>query len=590
MNPSERKIAERAYAIWVSNGYPPGTDWDDWTAAVAELVDCNSLTRLREDHPTASGHLLRALLENSTAVIYVKDARGRYLLVNSRFEALFRVSRADVEGKTDHDLFPPEQATTLRANDRAVITTGRAHEFEEVVQQEDGEHTYISLKFPVAGPSGAPLAVCGISTDITERNWDQRCLSIQYAVTSALAESSTLLDAAPAILRAVCDGLGWDVGLLWVVEPDTHLLRCAEVWHASTVEVPEFEQLSREIVLPKGIGLPGQVLSSGEPIWLPDVVVAENFPRARAALRDGLHAAYGFPVRNGGAMLGVIEFFSRRIAHPDPALIRILSGIGSQLSQFIERRQAERALHQRERELAVARQIQCGLLPKAAPVIPGFTLAGLSHPAQETGGDYFDFIPQPDGSLGIAIGDASGHGIGAALVIAQTRAYLRAWATTDADAGEILTRVNRQLNGDLPDGHFATLFFARLDPVCRSLSFGSAGHWPGYVLDDRGQVRELLESTGLPLGIEPKADFPAGPVVSLRPGDLVLLLTDGILETHTPEGTIFGLERVLQTVREYRHATPSEIIAALFRAGSAFSSGHQTDDVTAVVIKVGTAV
>lgn len=590
MNPIESEIAERAHEIWASHGYPRGTELEDWTTASTEFVDCNSLARLSEDRPTASWHLLQALLENSTAVIYVKDVRGRYLLVNARFETLFRVSRAEVEGKTDHDLFPAGQAATLRANDREVIATGRAHEFEEVVQQDDGEHTYISLKFPVAGPSGTPLAVCGISTDITERNRAQRYLLVQHGVTRALAEAGALLDAAPAILRAVCDNLGWDVGLLWVIEPDTYLLRCVSVWHTSAVEVPEFERLSREIALPTGVELPGQVLSGGQPIWIPDVGVAENFPRARAALSDGLHAASGFPVRNSGEMLGVIEFFSRRIAHPELGLTWVLSGIGSQLGQFIERRHAERILHEREREFAVARQIQCGLLPKTAPVIPGFAIAGLSHPAQETGGDYFDFIPQADGSLGIAIGDASGHGIGAALVIAQTRAYLRAWATTDADAGEILTRVNRQLNGDLPDGHFATLFFARLDPVGLSLSYGSAGHWPGYVLDHRGEVRELLESTGLPLGIDPKADFPAVPAVPLQHGDLVLLLTDGILETHTPDGTIFGLERVLQSVREHRNAPPAEIITTLFRAGSAFSAGHQTDDVTAVVIKVGPTV
>jgi len=167
-------------------------------------------------------------------------------------------------------------------------------------------------------------------------------------------------------------------------------------------------------------------------------------------------------------------------------------------------------------------------------VVPGFALGGSTYPAQETGGDLFDFVRLADGSLGIAIWDASG--IGAALVIAQTRAYLRTWGAADSDVGKLLTRVNRQLNGDLPEGHFVTLFLARLEAASRSVSYSSAGHRPEYVLDDSGAVRVLLESTGLPLGIDPEADYPVSPAVLISPGDLVLLLADGLIETHTPEG------------------------------------------------------
>ncbi len=181
----------------------------------------------------------------------------------------------------------------------------------------------------------------------------------------------------------------------------------------------------------------------------------------------------------------------------------------------------------------------------------------------------------------------SGHGIGAALVIAQTRAFLRARAVTDADLGSILALVNRQLAADLPADHFATLFLGRLDGPARSLTHGSAGHCPGYVLDDRGEVRVQLGSTGFPLGVDPDADFPAGPPTPLHPGDLVLLVTDGILEARAPDGDSFGAERTLAVVRAHRAETPAEIIAALLKAAGAFSPEAQVDDMTAVVIKVG---
>jgi PAS domain S-box-containing protein len=588
MNTPKREIEERAYAIWAANGHPGSGALDDWLMAEAELARSESLNGVGEATvaPECS-RLWRAVLGHARAVITVKDTRGRYLLANDQFEALSNVPRARLKGQTDFDIFPSAQAHALRANDLQVIRTGVAFEFEEVVLQDDGEHTYLALRFPIADPDGGVSAVCCFATDITLRKWAYRCMVVQHAVTRALAHSATLSDAGPRILRAVCSTLGWDVGLLWIVDPVARLLRCAGVWHPPAVVVPEFEQMSRELTLPSGVGLPGQVLATGQPLWIPDIGVSGNFPRAAAAQRDGLHSAYGLPVRNGGEMLGVMEFFSREIRRPDPGLVRVMGGVCSQLSQFIERRHAERDVLVRAREFEVARRIQLGLLPKAPPVVAGFVIAGGSHPAQETGGDYFDFIPLPDGSLGIAVGDASGHGIGAALVIAQTRAFLRARAVTDADVGATLALVNRQLAEDLPADHFATLFLGRLDGPARSLTYGSAGHCPGYVIDDRGEVRAHLGSTGFPLGVDPQADFPVGPPTPLREGDLVLLVTDGILEAHAPDGDPFGEARTLAAVLVHRREAPGEIVAALLRAAGAFTFEAPADDMTAVVIKVG---
>jgi serine phosphatase RsbU (regulator of sigma subunit) len=143
-------------------------------------------------------------------------------------------------------------------------------------------------------------------------------------------------------------------------------------------------------------------------------------------------------LRGDGNVLGVLEFFGPDLRPPDGELLPLLTGLGSQIAQFIERRHAERVVQARAREFSLARTIQQGLLPKAPPALPGLEIAGASHPAPETGGDYFDFIPMSDGHWGIAIGDASGHGIGAALLVAETRAYLRALALTHTDPGQVL--------------------------------------------------------------------------------------------------------------------------------------------------------
>src|SRR5262249_41296724 len=152
--------------------------------------------------------------------------------------------------------------------------------------------------------------------------------------------------------------------------------------------------------------------------------------------------------------------------------------------------------------LRMARQIQQKLFPASAPALAGLDLCGASSCAEATGGDYFDYLLLPDGSVGIVIGDVSGHGFGPALLMASTRAYLPGLAQRHTDVGEILTLANRALADDIGEDWFVTLLLARLDPGARTLLYASAGHPAGYVLDPAGNVRTLLPSNGLPLGIE----------------------------------------------------------------------------------------
>src|SRR5207302_7018109 len=133
----------------------------------------------------------------------------------------------------------------------------------------------------------------------------------------------------------------------------------------------------------------------------------------------------------------------------------------------------------------------------------GLDIAGASFPAEATGGDYFDYIPTQDGALAIVIGDVCGHGFGPALLMAELRAYLRAFLLTRTDVGEIVGLLNRSLAEDAPEGHFATLLLARLDPVTRSVDYASAGHTPGYIFSPSGTVKTVLKATGMPLAVLP---------------------------------------------------------------------------------------
>jgi sigma-B regulation protein RsbU (phosphoserine phosphatase) len=245
-------------------------------------------------------------------------------------------------------------------------------------------------------------------------------------------------------------------------------------------------------------------------------------------------------------------------------------------------------IKEHEAKLRIAREIQQGFFPATAPRLAGFDVGGASYPAEATGGDYFDYIPLADGSLAVAIGDASGHGFGAALLMAETRAYLRALALMHTDLSEILTLLNRALAREAVGIQFVTLLLGRIDPRTHTLTYGNAGHSTGYVIDATGNVKAALQSITPPLGIALQPHAPIGGAITLEPEDLVLLLTDGICEARSPQGVLFQDLDMLDFVRAHRHASAATIVDRLYRAVRTFSqAASQQDDMTAVVIKVG---
>ena len=168
-----------------------------------------------------------------------------------------------------------------------------------------------------------------------------RRLHAQFETARALGESPSLAQAAPRILRVLGEILGCDHGAVWMVDATQATIRCLETWHPASVSLPEFDRATRSTAFTPGVGLPGRVWQDGRPAWIEDVVGDTNFPRAGAAAREGLHGAFGFPIVLGGSVLGMLEFFSREIREPNQDLLELLSTIGSQIGQFVERKRAE---------------------------------------------------------------------------------------------------------------------------------------------------------------------------------------------------------------------------------------------------------
>ncbi|MGH3478974.1 MAG: PAS domain S-box protein [Nocardioidaceae bacterium] len=173
---------------------------------------------------------------------------------------------------------------------------------------------------------------------------------MEHAVARILAENDQPVEVYPKVLQVIGTSLGWELAAVWETGPDDELLRCLRTWHAGA-GAPEFEAISGRIALAPGEGLPGRVLVSGEPVWMVDAPAAGNFPRADVARRDGLHAAFGFPLLSPKGVVGVMEFFARELREPDERLLETMRGLGSQIGQFVARRHAEAAVRASESRL-----------------------------------------------------------------------------------------------------------------------------------------------------------------------------------------------------------------------------------------------
>src|SRR5687767_6227145 len=167
---------------------------------------------------------------------------------------------------------------------------------------------------------------------------------VLYATARALAESDTLEEAAPRMLKAICDAVGWQYGAIWEVDRARNVLRCVATWHPSGSSFEAFERATMETRLGPGVGLPGRVWSSREAAWIPDVTRDANFPRAPFAASAGLHSAFGLPIAQGSKVLGVMEFFSRDILQPDSNLLAMMNTITSQIALYVQRKWAAEEL------------------------------------------------------------------------------------------------------------------------------------------------------------------------------------------------------------------------------------------------------
>ena len=362
-----------------------------------------------------------------------------------------------------------------------------------------------------------------------------------------------------------------------------------EIWSRVTAGT---EQLV--IRLPLGKGIAGTVAKTGETIRIDDAYADPRFDPSTDK-RSGFvtRSILCTPIRNRkGETVGVFQLLNRRGGPFDDSDLEYLDALSIHASLAIENARLHTSALEKERqdrEIEVAQEIQRALLPAELELELGrFSLAGLNELCEDASGDYYDFIEVDAGRYVVAVGDVSGHGLGSALVMAEARALLRAFAKTVADLPSAITMLNDFLARDMTSGKFMSMFIGVLDPANGRFEWCSAGHNPPFHWQPATGTIGLLDSTGPVLGVVGGMEYTRGEEVTLAADDVLLMYTDGATEAVAPDGEQFGEERLQGVLKSTAAAGPKAVLHAVREALMGWTGGAKfKDDLTLVAIRAG---
>ncbi|HEY5884703.1 MAG TPA: SpoIIE family protein phosphatase [Pyrinomonadaceae bacterium] len=404
-------------------------------------------------------------------------------------------------------------------------------------------------------------------------------LALISKVGITLLASSTLDETLEQIVSLVFEAVPADRCLLMMRDGENEDMRVAVARLRDRVgEVGEI-RVSRNVM--------DEVVMRGNSVLTSDAQHDPRFASGTMVLQ-GVRSVLAVPLGVADKVFGIIYADSPiaegRFTEDHLKLLTTLASVAAirvENAKLVEARFQQERL---ERELQLASEIQQRFQPAAPPVLAGYELQGISFPCYEIGGDYYDFIRRADGRLIIALGDVSGKGTAAALLMSSLHAAIHAQTGSHDTLVDTITAVNKYLAENIPPNRFVTLFFAELDPESGALSFLNAGHNPPLIVHAAGTV-EQLSSGGLPLGIKGDAEYREGRT-HLNHGDVLVIYSDGVTEAASPNGEEFGPTRLYEVVSRNVDASAAGIRDRIESALTKFSQGTQAaDDITLVIVK-----
>jgi serine phosphatase RsbU (regulator of sigma subunit) len=403
-------------------------------------------------------------------------------------------------------------------------------------------------------------------------------LALMSKVSVTLLGSDSLQETLDQIAALVFDAVPAERCLIMMKREDGSLETASARLRKKNEDVGEI-RVSRMVI--------EEVMGQGKSVLTSD---AQHDPRFASGtmILQGIRSVLAVPLAVGENIFGLIYADSpiadTKFAGDHLKVLATLASVAAirvEKARFLDERMERQRL---EHELQLASEIQQRFQPSAPPQVEGFDLQGISFPCYEIGGDYYDFIRQEDGRLFIALGDVSGKGTAAALLMSSLHAAIHAQARTKHSLVEKINAVNNYLADNIPSNRFVTLFFAELDSETGALNFVNAGHNPPVIVHARGTV-EQLGSGGVPLGIMPDFKYTEGRA-QLHQGDVLVLYSDGVSEAQNPGGEEFGIERLCGVIQKHIDKPATRLRDRIEDALSKFADSTPAgDDITFVIVK-----
>ena len=346
-----------------------------------------------------------------------------------------------------------------------------------------------------------------------------------------------------------------------------------------------------EIRVPSGHGLVGACVTRAEPIVVNDASSDDRFlGRIDRASGYVTHSVMVIPLLTAeGKVIGVFQALNKPggFSESDVVLLGLAASYSASAIETQRLRKEAETARIVLRELEIARDVQAGLLPQHTPAFAGLDCAAFFRPAKFVGGDYYDFVETPGGALAITLGDVSGKGIPAAVLMASIQASLRIPLRRGPESlSQLVSDVNKSVYASSSYSHYSTLFCGLLEPSSRRLTYVNAGHCPPMLVRDNGLTIERLSSGGTPVGLLPTARYEEGSTL-LQDGDVLVCFSDGISEARNSREELWDEPEIENLLRTVPCGTAQEVADLLVRSADAFTGdAEQADDMTVVTLRV----
>jgi serine phosphatase RsbU (regulator of sigma subunit) len=445
----------------------------------------------------------------------------------------------------------------------------KGHPDPSVVVFEGGESVTPTTSTTITSLEGA----LSNQTMASERGGPRASAPMQALIRAGqeLAENRPLADLFPVILDLAIQAVNAQRGVLLILEGDTLVPRArrGEGFRISTA-------------------VRDRVLKEKSSILVRDAQLDDAFKGRMSIVEHKVHTMMAVPLQTKQRIIGLIyldsPFVLREFTTDDLSLLTVMANVAAIRIENVRLAEVEEAERIMQRDLTQAAEIQRRMLPDEAPQVPGADLAGFNAACRTVGGDYYDFFPYASSRVGLALGDVSGKGMPASLMMMALHARVQVLAEDPGDLAWFMTRLNKATCAKCPSNRFITFFFSVLDAATGELAFANAGHNPPIVVRASGES-QMLEGGGPVLGI-----LPAAPYGELRerlgPGDMLVLYSDGVTEANNANFDEFGEERFIEVLKQHRHQPAAAIVAAVTNALAEFAAGApQADDITLVVAK-----